>query len=344
MVRCSPGYKKFIVYVMFFCAGIFYTCTTFAQQRVQKILGADISFLPQLEARGIKFSDNGVNKDVLQILKEHGFNYIRLRIFVNPEADSGYSPKKGFCNFAYTLQMAKRIKAAGMGFLLDFHYSDTWADPGKQFKPAAWKNLTYPKLVKQVHDYTEDVVMSLKEQGVMPDMVQIGNEINHGILWPTGNIKNVDSLAGLLKAGIKGVRDVDKHIKIMLHIACGGQNEESRSFIDSMLARHVKFDIIGESYYPRWHGTIQELRDNLNDLSRRYRQDVLVAEYTEKKQEVNDIAFTLPRGDIEGTFIWEPLNTWEQIFDKQGAANALINIYPEIARKYAIPPAGSLAK
>lgn len=289
----------------------------------------------------MQFADNGVKKDAIQILKEHGFNYIRLRIFVNPEADSGYSPQKGFCNFANTLQMAKRIKAAGMGFLLDFHYSDTWADPGKQFKPQAWKNLSYADLVKQVHDYTKDVVASLKEQGVAPDMVQVGNEINHGILWPTGNTKNMDSLAGLLKAGIKGVKEADKRIKIMLHIACGGQNTESRYFIDNMLARHVKFDIIGESYYPQWHGTIKELHDNLNDLCKRYKQDVMVAEYTEKKIEVNDIAFTLPSGKVSGTFIWEPLNTWEQIFDKQGNTNNLINVYPVIVQKYNIPPAGA---
>ncbi len=108
-----------------------------------KMLGADISFLPELEARGMKFSDKGIQKDVFEILKDHGFNYVRLRLFVDPANDSGYSPGKGFCDLPHTLQMAKRIKKAGMKFLLDFHYSDTWADPGKQYKPAAWKNLNF---------------------------------------------------------------------------------------------------------------------------------------------------------------------------------------------------------
>jgi len=331
--------KKSFVYIFLIITSISLTVSnTHAQKAPTKIIGADISFLPQLEARGIKFSDKGVQKDAIQILKEYGFNYIRLRIFVNPEADSGYSPKKGFCNLDYTKQMAKRIKAAGMGFLLDFHYSDTWADPGKQFKPEAWKNLSFDDLTKTVRAYTTDVLNALKEQGTLPDMVQLGNEISHGMLWPTGNLKNLDSLATLIKAGIAGVKDASKHIKIMLHIASGGQNADSRYFVDNMLARHVKFDIIGESYYPQWHGTIADLQNNLTDLSKRYKQDVIVAEYTERKREVNDIVFTLPKGHIKGAFIWEPLNTWEFIFDKEGKSTNLINIYPEVAKKYGIAP------
>jgi arabinogalactan endo-1,4-beta-galactosidase len=306
-------------------------------QSTEKILGADISFLPQLEASGKKFFDNGVQKDAIQILKDHGFNYIRLRIFNDPAEDSGYSPGKGFCDLQHTLQMAKRIKDAHMKFLLDFHYSDTWADPGKQFKPGAWKDLNFDQLTKALHDFTKQVITELKLQGTTPDMVQIGNEINHGILWPTCNAKNFDSLAILLKVGIAAVKEVDPSIKIMLHIALGGQNEESRNFIDKMLQRNVQFDIIGESYYPQWHGTLDELKNNLNDLVARYRQDVIVAEYTAHKKEVNDIAFSLKNKKIVGTFIWEPLNTWEKIFDANGnAIDSLINIYPEIKKRYEI--------
>ncbi|MEO8855069.1 MAG: glycosyl hydrolase 53 family protein, partial [Ginsengibacter sp.] len=177
-----------------------------------KILGADISFLPQLEARGIKFSDNGIQKDVFEILKDHGFNYIRLRLFVDPANDSGYSPEKGFCDLPHTLEMAKRIKKAGMKFLLDFHYSDTWADPGKQYKPEGWKNLDFTDLAKKVFDYTTQVLETLQSQGTLPDMVQCGNEINHGILWPTGNVQNLDSLAILLNAGMAAVKKVDPAI------------------------------------------------------------------------------------------------------------------------------------
>src|SRR5580658_9557152 len=112
----------------------------------EKMLGADISFLPQLENRGVKFFEDSVQEDAIRILKDHGFNYIRLRIFNDPAADSGYSPKKGFCDLEHTQAMALRIKKENMKFLLDFHYSDTWADPGKQFKPAAWQNLNFEQL------------------------------------------------------------------------------------------------------------------------------------------------------------------------------------------------------
>src|SRR6185503_19491835 len=117
-----------------------------------------------------KFSDNGVEKDAIQILKDHGFNYVRLRIFNNPARDSGYSPGKGFCDLQHTLQMAKRIKAAGMKLLLDFHYSDYWADPGKQYKPAAWRSLNFTDLKQALHDYTKEVITALKNQNTTPDM------------------------------------------------------------------------------------------------------------------------------------------------------------------------------
>jgi arabinogalactan endo-1,4-beta-galactosidase len=302
----------------------------------EKILGADISFLPQLEEQGKKFYDEGVQKDAIQILKVHGFNYIRLRIFNDPAADSGYSPGKGFCDLQHTKQMAKRIRAAGMKFLLDFHYSDTWADPGKQYKPEAWKDLNFEQLTKALHDFTKQVIAQLKQQGTTPDMVQIGNEINHGILWPTASAQHFDSLIALVKTGISAVKEVDTSISIMLHIALGGQNEESRAFIDTMLAHNVMFDIIGESYYPKWHGTIADLKNNLTDLAKRYKQDVIVAEYSEHKKEVNDIAFGLAGQKIKGTFIWEPLNTWESVFDKNGNASSLIDLYDEISKMYNI--------
>ena len=302
-----------------------------------KMMGADISFLPQLEQRGIKFSDNGVQKDAIQILKDHGLNYIRLRIFNNPSRDSGYSPQKGFCDLEHTKQMAKRIKAAGMKFLLDFHYSDDWADPGKQYEPKAWRNLSFEALKKSLYDYTKDVMQQLKDQGTLPDMVQVGNEINHGIVWPEGNIKNVDNTAQLISAGIAAVKAVDPSVVIMLHIALGGQNSESVFFIDQMLARKVQFDVIGLSYYPKWHGTLDELRDNLNDLLKRYHKDLVVVEYSSGKKEVNDIVFDLPDGKGKGTFIWEPLNTWEAVFDRDGKANDFLKLYDELTKKYIIP-------
>ncbi|MFD1470374.1 arabinogalactan endo-beta-1,4-galactanase [Hymenobacter caeli] len=310
--------------------------------RLGKVLGADISFLPQLEARGVKFADKTGPKDAIQILKEHGFNYIRLRIFNNPAADSGYSPGKGFCDLPHTLAMAKRVRAAGLKLLLDFHYSDTWADPQKQFKPLAWKGLSGPALEAAVHDYTKEVLGALAAQGTPPDMVQVGNEINHGMIWPDGDVQHADSLArfdalaGLVKAGIRAVHEADPGALVMLHIALGGQNGYSTRWLDRMAARGVAFDVIGESYYPKWHGTIPDLKANLTDLAKRYPQDIVVVEYSERKREVNDVAFNLPGGKGKGTFIWEPLNTWEAVFDKQGQANDMLLMYDEISRKYRV--------
>jgi len=298
-------------------------------------LGADISFLPELEAEGHKFYDNGIQKDPIQILKDHGFNYIRLRIFNNPAADSGYS-KKGYCDLENTKKMALRIKAAGMGFLLDFHYSDNWADPGKQHKPKAWESANYQALQDSLRAFTKNTLLALKQQGTLPDMVQVGNEISHGMLWPDGRLKNLDTLAAFLKAGVQGVKDVDKSIQIMLHIACGGENAESRYFLDNMLKRDVKFDIIGESYYPEWHGPTDSLSRNLADLNHRYKQDVIVVEYSQHKQAVNDIEFSLPGNKMKGTFIWEPLSYGEAAFDKKGNPNEYMKTYSEISKKYNI--------
>ncbi|MFM2327136.1 MAG: hypothetical protein RIR31_1338 [Bacteroidota bacterium] len=306
------------------------------KRETDKMLGADISFLPQLEERGLKFSDKGITKDPILILKEHGFNYIRLRIFNEPANDSGYSPKKGFCDLAHTMQMAKRIKAAGMKFLLDFHYSDYWADPGKQYKPAAWQGLAFTELKKALYDYTQKVITALKAQGTTPDMVQIGNEINHGIVWPEGNINNPDGLAQLINAGTAAVKSVDANIVMMLHVALGGQNHESVNFIDNMIARGVLFDVIGESYYPKWHGTLDDLRDNLNDLVSRYNKDVIVVEYSALKTEVNKIVFDLPQGKGKGTCIWEPLNTWESVFDSEGKSNTLLGVYDDLSKQFVL--------
>jgi beta-galactosidase len=301
---------------------------------VSKMLGADISFLPELENRGVKFSENGVQKDAIEILKSHGINYVRLRIFHSPANDSGYSPGKGFCDLAHTLAMAKRVKAAGMKLLLDFHYSDYWADPAKQFKPAAWKGLPFGILKDSLYRYTKYVLEQLKAQGTMPDMVQVGNEINHGMVWPEGHINHPDSLAALLKAGLQAVSDVDRSIITMVHIALGGQNDESRYFLDQMVARGVQFDVIGESYYPKWHGTLEDLRYNLQDISLHYQKPVIVVEYSQLKKEVADVVFNLPENMGKGTAIWEPLNTWEMVFDKEGKANDFLRVYDEIATKY----------
>lgn len=304
------------------------------------ILGADISWVQEQEDQGTRFSDHGQQQDILAILKAHGFNWIRLRVFVNPQAPKGYS-NKGYCDLNHTLAMAKRIKSAGMGFLLDFHYSDTWADPGHQVKPMAWADLHGAELEKAVHDHTRDVMAALKKQGTAPDIVQIGNEISNGFLWPDGNVWKSgkwDVFCGLIKAGIAGAKDVDHAVKTLIHLAWGGQNAQSRSFLDEALAQGVEFDVLGQSYYPKWHGTLDDLNANLTDLVGRYEHEIMVVEYSAPSiREVNDIVYGLPGGKGLGTFIWEPTK-WDgpALFDGEGNTKPEIKVYSKMVEDYGL--------
>jgi hypothetical protein len=302
---------------------------------IRRMIGADVSFLPQIEQEwNRKFYENGEEIDALDLLKKHGFNYIRLRIFVNPENEKGYAPGKGYCGLDYTLEMAHRIKKAGMRFLLDFHYSDYWADPQQQYKPERWETLDYETLQDSLREYTSHVLQVLKKQGTLPDMVQLGNEINHGILWPDGHIGNPDALAELLQAAVNGVRAVDNDLPVMMHIALGGQNSEAVFWLDNMIARGVTFDIVGISYYPRWHGTLEDLYFNLHDLQKRYHKPINVVEYNDFKKEVHDIVFGLPDDMGKGACIWEPLGWRSGMFDREGHVNDQISIYDKLHAKY----------
>lgn len=309
---------------------------------IPRMIGADISFLPQIENRAGRFFRQGSGRffergqevDAIELLRRHGFNRIRLRIFVEPANENGYSPGVGFCGLDSTLSMARRIANAGMGLLLDFHYSDYWADPQQQNKPLAWAHLDYEALEDSVRGYTSGVLRAMAAQGTPPDMVQIGNEVNHGLLWPEGHVSNLDQLAGLLRAGVEGAEAVAPDMPIMMHIALGGQNDEARFWLDNMLARGVEFDIIGISYYPRWHGTLEDLYRNLHDLVRRYHKPVNVVEYSDFKRVVHEIVFGLPDDLGKGTAIWEPLGPRSGLFDREGNVTELITVYDSLYAEY----------
>lgn len=235
------------------------------------ILGADVSSLKKsVDKGGIYAYEDGTPGDALDILRAHGLNYIRLRVWVDPP--DGYHDK------AELLEMATQAAKRGLKVLVDFHYSDAWADPGKQNKPAAWKELDFEQLKQAVYDHTFEVCNSLKAQGSPPDMVQIGNEINAGMLWPDGRTENWDNLAALLKAGYQATKDCSSTTQVMLHIAEGGDNALARWWFDNVVKREVPFDLIGISYYPYWHGTLTDLERNLNDLATRYEKDLVVVE------------------------------------------------------------------
>ncbi|MCA1757443.1 MAG: glycosyl hydrolase 53 family protein [Bacteroidales bacterium] len=304
------------------------------QKRITPMIGADISFLPQLEENGFKVMENGEEKDVMAVLRNNGFNYIRLRIFVDPAHENGYSPGIGYCGLDQTLDMAKRVKESGMKLLLNFHYSDYWADPQQQNKPAAWAGMDFVTLRRTLKEYTVMVLEELEKQGTPADMVQIGNEINHGLLWPDGHISNPDNLAELLIAGTDGVREVDPEIPVMMHVALGGQNSEAVFWFDNMIARGVSFDIMGISYYPRWHGTLEDLKYNLNNLASRYNKPVNVVEYGDFASQIYNIVFTLPERMGNGASVWEPLGPGGNFFTDQGEITGNLRIYKDIQNKH----------
>ncbi|MFI6950474.1 arabinogalactan endo-beta-1,4-galactanase [Streptomyces sp. NPDC050422] len=235
------------------------------------VKGGDLSTLPKNEAHGAVYrSASGATGDAMGLLKSAGMNYVRLKVWVNP-AD-GYNDK------AHVLTMAKRAKALGMKTLVDFHYSDAWADPGKQNKPAAWSGHGYAQLKKDVYDHTHDVLAALKAQGTTADMVQIGNETNAGMLWPEGSTDNWSQLAGLLTSGANAAKAVSSGTKVALHLAKGGDNAGTRWWFDNAVAYGVPFDVIALSYYGYWHGPLGDLQTNLDDAASRYGKPVMVAE------------------------------------------------------------------
>ncbi|MEW6193547.1 MAG: glycosyl hydrolase 53 family protein [Bacteroidota bacterium] len=243
------------------------------------IRGADISFTQQIEFRGGKYKLNGVEKEILDILQENGANYIRLRLW--------HTPSNGYNSLSKTLQFAQRIKSKGLKFLLDFHYSDTWADPSNQTKPYAWRNLPFENLKDSVYEYTKRVITLMKNQNTLPDIVQIGNEVAGGMLWPDGKLYGAgnetvqwDKFSELVKEGVRGVRDAadTSSVKIMIHIEKGGDYSGSVYFFDRLTARNVEFDIIGLSYYPWYHGSLSQLQSNLNSLAVRYQKEIVVVE------------------------------------------------------------------
>ncbi|SEH00714.1 arabinogalactan endo-1,4-beta-galactosidase [Nonomuraea solani] len=236
-----------------------------------QIRGADISSLAKSEAFGGVYRDaRGRRGDALRIMERAGLNYMRLKVWVNP-AD-GYNTKER------VLAVARRVKAQGMKLLIDFHYSDTWADPGKQFKPAAWAALPFEQLRQAVYDHTYDVLSALRRQGTTADMVQVGNEINGGLLWPDGSNANWPNTAALLNAGYDAVKRVSRSTKVVLHLANGGDNGLYRWWFDNAGAHGIRYDVIGLSYYGYWHGTLEAFQANINDVATRYGKPVVVVE------------------------------------------------------------------
>ncbi len=322
----------------------------------------DISYWSEQLARNALYIDtDGRTKDLLELFKSHGINYIRLRTFVDPWAQYGYASNSScqgksrpFNDKEDIVRTAQRIKAAGMGFLLDFHYSDTWADPGKQVIPEAWRDArTVDELASEVALYTRDVLEALRTANALPDMVQVGNEITPGMLihtptsntdcWgnngivssgPNGqaNNNNWNTLARLLNAGIRAVNEIAPDIETVLHIENTEDPEGVEWWVNSAYNNGVSFDVLALSAYVEFQGPASNWRGLLNRYANNWPDlKFVIVEYNQEGRLLNDIMHELPGRRGLGTFFWEPTESgfWgDAIFTRNG------NTYQAIAEAF----------
>lgn len=249
-----------------------------AKRHMKFVKGMDLSTLLELERCGAKYYDNGEERDLLAIMKSYDVDTIRIRLWNDPWSETGESYGAGENDLKTSLEIAKRVTTAGFGVLLNFHYSDFWADPGKQIKPKAWADYGVKELEQAVYDYTLESMRTFLDAGVNITMVQVGNELSNGLLWPEGKVPNYDNIATFVNAGIRAVRKADATIPVMIHLDNGGNNALYREWFDNFTKRGEDFEIIGLSYYPFWHGSLQMLNDNMNDIAERYGKDLVIAE------------------------------------------------------------------
>lgn len=244
------------------------------------IKGMDVSSYMEMKARGCRYYDwEGAEVDVLDFAVSQGFDYARLRLWNEPEriVESG-----GYCGLNHTKEMARELKKRGLPYLLDFHYSDWWADPEHQNIPAAWQNMSVMQMEQALYDFTKDTLLALKKEDIYPDMIQIGNEIRNGMLFPTAQVPNWENLARLVQAGLSAAREVSAGLptELMLHLDEGATYRYYEEWFDKMMSLGTNdFDLIGLSYYPYIHGSFEDFEDTLHRLAERYSQELVIAEF-----------------------------------------------------------------
>jgi arabinogalactan endo-1,4-beta-galactosidase len=282
--------------------------------------GSDVSWVTQMEASGLKFhNSSGTQQDLFTILKGLGINSIRLRAWVNPSG--------GWCNTSDLVAKAVRAKNAGMSVMIDFHYSDTWADPGHQTKPAAWASESTSALETSEYNYTVSTLNSVKSAGVTPIWVQVGNETSDGMLWQDGRASvNMKNFAAMVTNGYNAVKSVFPSAKVIVHMANGYDNTTFRWLFDGIKANGAKWDVIGMSLYPstsNWSTLDSQCLTNMKDMVARYGKQVIISEAgmsesaaSTCKSFLSDLITkvkSVSGGNGLGVFYWEPeaYNNWQ---------------------------------
>lgn len=272
-------------------------CATTLCANAQHYLGGDISLLPTYEQAGTQYRDsNGTAKPFLDFVKtEGGWNSARVRLFLNPGNASQQAHEEGVLqSIDYIIPLCRQIKAVGMSLMLDFHYSDTWADPSHQTMPKAWATSSKEALADTVYNYTRRSLLALQANSITPDMIQVGNEITFGMMWPQGKADplkedNWDTLCAYLNAGVKACREVCPKAKLIIHTEHAQSWEMTKGYYDKLQRHGVDYDIIGLSYYPMWHGTIGHLGVVLDSLEARYPdKDIMIVETAAYYSHEND--------------------------------------------------------
>ena len=321
--------------------------------------GLDISSVKQTVERGAEYNDEGQVKPPLQIFRDHGYNWSRIRICNKPAR----LPQ----DREYVISLAREAKKFGFKFLLVFMYSNSWADPTNQPTPRQWRDMTHEERVTALYEFTRQTIQSCSDANCLPDMVQIGNEIGNGLLWPDGRLfhddkqqSQWDNVAEYVSAGIKGVKDAvsedKKAPRIMIHVDHGGDIALTKKFLDKMREYNIEYDVIGFSFYPWSHGTLLDLRDNLRFTANEYGKEIIVVEtgyywtpgrfFREQPgpfpetpegqrqwlEAVNEVVLNAPKGLGKGVFWWEPMIRGRGYFDDEGNVLPIIHAFEKYTR------------
>jgi arabinogalactan endo-1,4-beta-galactosidase len=319
--------------------------------------GADIGWLSEMEASGYTFyNDSSIQKNCMEILKEHGINSLRFRVWVNPT--------DGWCGKKDVAVMAHRADSMGFRVMIDFHYSDWWADPGKQNKPAAWVGHTLAELLTDIYSHTYEVLDTLKLLGVIPEWVQVGNETNNGMLWPDGKAStNMNNFAQMVNSGYDAVKAIDSTIKVIVHISNGYDNNLFKWMFNGLKNNNARWDVIGMSLYPSytsysWATVNNSCLTNMNDMKTRFGKEIMLCEvgmpYYDK-YECNafliDLINKVKSVSGLGVFYWEPecydwegynLGAWDPVSKQPTLAmDAFLGISHEPPSSINIPYKGT---